>query len=49
MGQSDFGDGHYPQPSATFNPAKLQQLINALIIHSTAVTSYANSASFPHH
>ena len=49
MGQSDFGAGHYPQPSATFNPAKLQQLINALIIHSTAVTSYANSASFPHH
>lgn len=51
MGQSDFGAGHYPQPSATFSLAKLQQLTNTLIdhslpySHSAAVTSYANSAS----
>ncbi|XP_038949641.1 histone acetyltransferase KAT6B isoform X5 [Rattus norvegicus] len=51
MGQSDFGAGHYPQPSATFSLAKLQQLTNTLIdhslpySHSAAATSYANSAS----
>uniref|UniRef100_A0A452HWY4 histone acetyltransferase n=1 Tax=Gopherus agassizii TaxID=38772 RepID=A0A452HWY4_9SAUR len=51
MGQSEFGAGHYPQPSATFSLAKLQQLTNTLMdhslpySHSAAVTSYANSAS----
>ncbi|XP_077202132.1 histone acetyltransferase KAT6B isoform X6 [Paroedura picta] len=51
VGQSDFAAGHYPQPSATFSLAKLQQLTNTLMDHSlpyghsAAVTSYANSAS----
>ncbi|XP_069096951.1 histone acetyltransferase KAT6B isoform X1 [Pleurodeles waltl] len=51
IGQSEFGGGHYPQPSATFSLAKLQQLTNTLMdhslpySHSAAVTSYANSAS----
>nr|XP_056705109.1 histone acetyltransferase KAT6B [Euleptes europaea] len=51
MGQSEFTAGHYPQPSATFSLAKLQQLTNTLMdhslpySHSAAVTSYANSAS----
>ncbi|XP_030342499.1 histone acetyltransferase KAT6B isoform X2 [Strigops habroptila] len=51
MGQSEFGAGHYSQPSATFSLAKLQQLTNTLMdhslpySHSAAVTSYANSAS----
>ncbi|XP_051472340.1 histone acetyltransferase KAT6B isoform X2 [Apus apus] len=51
MGQSEFGTGHYSQPSATFSLAKLQQLTNTLMdhslpySHSAAVTSYANSAS----
>uniref|UniRef100_A0A803Y1C6 histone acetyltransferase n=1 Tax=Meleagris gallopavo TaxID=9103 RepID=A0A803Y1C6_MELGA len=48
MGQSEFGPGHYSQPSATFSLAKLQQLTNTLMdhslpySHSAAVTSYAN-------
>ncbi|KAG8552609.1 hypothetical protein GDO81_004605 [Engystomops pustulosus] len=51
IGQGDFGSGHYPQPSATFSLAKLQQLTNTLMDHSLpyshaqAVTSYANAAS----
>ncbi|XP_053306958.1 histone acetyltransferase KAT6B isoform X1 [Spea bombifrons] len=51
LGQGDFGPGHYPQPSATFSLAKLQQLTNTLMDHSLpyshapAVTSYASSAS----
>ncbi|KAG2463292.1 KAT6B acetyltransferase, partial [Polypterus senegalus] len=51
MGQSDYGGGHYPQPSATFSLAKLQQLTNTLMDHplpynhSASVTSYANSVS----
>ncbi|XP_073542173.1 histone acetyltransferase KAT6B isoform X1 [Phyllobates terribilis] len=51
IGQGDFVSGHYPQPSATFSLAKLQQLTNTLMDHSLpyshaqAVTSYANSAS----
>ncbi|KAL8202231.1 UNVERIFIED_CONTAM: Histone acetyltransferase kat6b [Gekko kuhli] len=51
MGQGEFAAGHYPQPSATFSLAKLQQLTNTLMdhslpySHSAAVTSYANSAS----
>ncbi|XP_075073163.1 histone acetyltransferase KAT6B isoform X1 [Mixophyes fleayi] len=51
IGQGDFGSGHYPQPSATFSLAKLQQLTNTLMDHSLpyshtqAVTSYANGAS----
>jgi hypothetical protein len=51
MAQSDFGDWHYPQPSANFSLAKLQQLTNTLIDHSlpysqsAAVNSYANSVS----
>ncbi|XP_059677006.1 histone acetyltransferase KAT6B isoform X5 [Gavia stellata] len=51
MGQTEFGPGHYSQPSATFSLAKLQQLTNTLMdhslpySHSAAVTSYANSAS----
>ncbi|KAG8434957.1 hypothetical protein GDO86_013065 [Hymenochirus boettgeri] len=51
IGQGDFGRGHYPQPSATFSLAKLQQLTNTLMDHSlpyshtSAVTSYANGAS----
>ncbi|KAM8924217.1 histone acetyltransferase KAT6B isoform 2-T2 [Pelodytes ibericus] len=51
IGQGDFGPGHYPQPSATFSLAKLQQLTNTLMdhslpySHSQAVTSYANGAS----
>nr|XP_033797271.1 histone acetyltransferase KAT6B isoform X6 [Geotrypetes seraphini] len=51
LGQNEFGAGHYPQPSATFSLAKLQQLTNTLMdhslpySHSAAVTSYANSAS----
>ncbi|KAM4702554.1 histone acetyltransferase KAT6B [Rhinophrynus dorsalis] len=53
IGQGDFGPGHYPQPSATFSLAKLQQLTNTLMDHSLpyshtpAVTSYANGASLP--
>ncbi|XP_077310166.1 histone acetyltransferase KAT6B isoform X4 [Lithobates pipiens] len=51
IGQGDFGSGHYPQPTATFSLAKLQQLTNTLMNHSLpyshtqAVTSYANGAS----
>ncbi|XP_071986766.1 histone acetyltransferase KAT6B isoform X2 [Engystomops pustulosus] len=51
IGQGDFGSGHYPQPSATFSLAKLQQLTNTLMDHSLpyshaqAVTSYANGVS----
>ncbi|XP_073437151.1 histone acetyltransferase KAT6B isoform X3 [Dendrobates tinctorius] len=51
IGQGDFVSAHYPQPSATFSLAKLQQLTNTLMDHSLpyshaqAVTSYANSAS----
>ncbi|XP_075697974.1 histone acetyltransferase KAT6B isoform X3 [Rhinoderma darwinii] len=51
IGQGDFGSGHYPQHSATFSLAKLQQLTNTLMDHSLpyshaqAVTSYANGAS----
>ncbi|XP_040291039.1 histone acetyltransferase KAT6B isoform X2 [Bufo bufo] len=51
IGQGDFASGHYPQPSATFSLAKLQQLTNTLMDHSLpyshaqAVTSYANGAS----
>ncbi|XP_036382225.1 histone acetyltransferase KAT6A isoform X2 [Megalops cyprinoides] len=51
MGQ-DFGAGGYPQPSATFSLAKLQQLTNTIMdphampySHSAAVTSYATSVS----
>ncbi|XP_028822764.1 histone acetyltransferase KAT6B-like isoform X2 [Denticeps clupeoides] len=52
--QGEYGGGHYPQPSATFSLAKLQQLTNTLMDHplpfnhSAAphpMTSYANSAS----
>ncbi|TUI23012.1 Histone acetyltransferase KAT6B [Bagarius yarrelli] len=53
MGQ-DFGAGGYPQPSATFSLAKLQQLTNTIMdphamsySHSAAVTSYATSATLP--
>ncbi|KAJ8418204.1 hypothetical protein AAFF_G00139130 [Aldrovandia affinis] len=50
MGQGDYGGGHYPQPSATFSLAKLQQLTNGLMDHSLPfshaashpITSYAN-------
>ncbi|XP_018413654.1 PREDICTED: histone acetyltransferase KAT6B [Nanorana parkeri] len=51
ISQGDFGSGHYPQPTATFSLAKLQQLTNTLMNHSLpyshtqAVTSYANGAS----
>ncbi|XP_015671941.1 histone acetyltransferase KAT6B isoform X1 [Protobothrops mucrosquamatus] len=51
VGQGEFGAGHYPQPSATFSLAKLQQLTNTLMdpslpySHSAAVASYANGAS----
>uniref|UniRef100_A0A8C6VM67 histone acetyltransferase n=1 Tax=Naja naja TaxID=35670 RepID=A0A8C6VM67_NAJNA len=51
VGQGEFAAGHYPQPSATFSLAKLQQLTNTLMdhslpySHSAAVTSYANGAS----
>ncbi|XP_066549746.1 histone acetyltransferase KAT6B isoform X3 [Amia ocellicauda] len=51
MSQSDYGGGHYSQPSATFSLAKLQQLTNTLMDHplpynhSASVTSYANSVS----
>uniref|UniRef100_A0A8C4DZ45 Histone acetyltransferase n=1 Tax=Dicentrarchus labrax TaxID=13489 RepID=A0A8C4DZ45_DICLA len=51
MGQ-DFGTGGYPQPSATFSLAKLQQLTNTIMdphampySHSASVTSYATSVS----
>ncbi|KAM9743026.1 histone acetyltransferase KAT6A isoform 2-T2 [Menidia menidia] len=51
MGQ-DFGSGGYPQPSATFSLAKLQQLTNTIMdphampySHSASVTSYATSVS----
>uniref|UniRef100_A0A7N6AZH6 Histone acetyltransferase n=1 Tax=Anabas testudineus TaxID=64144 RepID=A0A7N6AZH6_ANATE len=51
MGQ-DFGTGGYPQPSATFSLAKLQQLTNTIMdphamtySHSAPVTSYAPSVS----
>ncbi|XP_070991994.1 histone acetyltransferase KAT6A isoform X2 [Oncorhynchus clarkii lewisi] len=51
MGQ-DFGAGGYPQPSATFSLAKLQQLTNTIMdphampySHSASVTSYATSVS----
>ncbi|XP_023668070.2 histone acetyltransferase KAT6A isoform X2 [Paramormyrops kingsleyae] len=51
MGQ-DFGAGGYPQPTATFSLAKLQQLTNTIMdphamsySHSAAVTSYAPSVS----
>ncbi|XP_036381400.1 histone acetyltransferase KAT6B-like isoform X3 [Megalops cyprinoides] len=53
MSQSDYGGGHYSQPSATFSLAKLQQLTNTLMDHplpfnhsaSHPITSYANSVS----
>ncbi|XP_044153385.1 histone acetyltransferase KAT6B isoform X2 [Bufo gargarizans] len=51
IGQGDFAPRHYPQTSATFSLAKLQQLTNTLMDHSLpyshaqAVTSYANGAS----
>ncbi|MFT7807160.1 histone acetyltransferase KAT6B isoform X1 [Arapaima gigas] len=52
MSQGDYGGGHYPQPSATFSLAKLQQLTNTLMEHplpfshsSSPITSYANTAS----
>ncbi|XP_078386908.1 histone acetyltransferase KAT6B isoform X1 [Cetorhinus maximus] len=51
MGQGDFGTGGYPQPSANFSLAKLQQLTNTIMDHplpynhSAAVTSYATSVS----
>ncbi|XP_072347753.1 histone acetyltransferase KAT6B isoform X4 [Scyliorhinus torazame] len=56
MGQGDFGTGGYPQPSANFSLAKLQQLTNTIMDHplpynhSAAVTSYATSVSLstPH-
>ncbi|XP_062926356.1 histone acetyltransferase KAT6B [Mobula hypostoma] len=56
MGQGDFGTGSYPQPSANFSLAKLQQLTNTIMdhplpySHSAAVTSYATSVSLstPH-
>lgn len=51
MGQ-DFGTGSYPQSTATFSLAKLQQLTNTIMdphampySHSAAVTSYATSVS----
>ncbi|XP_029684981.1 histone acetyltransferase KAT6A isoform X2 [Takifugu rubripes] len=51
MGQ-DFSTGGYPQPSATFSLAKLQQLTNTIMdphampySHSASVTSYATSVS----
>ncbi|KAF3696137.1 Histone acetyltransferase KAT6A [Channa argus] len=51
MGQ-DFGTGGYPQPSATFSLAKLQQLTNTIMdphampySHSASVPSYATSVS----
>lgn len=51
MGQ-DFSTGGYPQPSATFSLAKLQQLTNTIMdphampySHSAPVTSYAPSVS----
>ncbi|XP_072534281.1 histone acetyltransferase KAT6B [Salminus brasiliensis] len=51
MGQSEYGGGHYGQPSATFSLAKLQQLTNTLIDHplpfshsgSHPITSYGNN------
>uniref|UniRef100_A0A3B3R081 histone acetyltransferase n=1 Tax=Paramormyrops kingsleyae TaxID=1676925 RepID=A0A3B3R081_9TELE len=51
MSQSDYAGGHYPQPSATFSLAKLQQLTNTLMDHplpfshssSHPITSYANT------
>ncbi|KAG7462526.1 hypothetical protein MATL_G00185760 [Megalops atlanticus] len=51
MGQADYGGGHYPQPSATFSLAKLQQLTNGLMDHPLPfnhpaphpITSYASS------
>ncbi|XP_032868485.1 histone acetyltransferase KAT6B [Amblyraja radiata] len=56
MGQRDFVTGAYPQPSANFSLAKLQQLTNTIMDHplpynhSAAVTSYATSVSLstPH-
>ncbi|KAM4745296.1 histone acetyltransferase KAT6A [Anableps anableps] len=51
MGQ-DFGTGSYPQSTATFSLAKLQQLTNTIMdphampySHSASVTSYATSVS----
>ncbi|XP_015255856.1 PREDICTED: histone acetyltransferase KAT6A isoform X1 [Cyprinodon variegatus] len=51
MGQ-DFGTGSYPQSTATFSLAKLQQLTNTIMephampySHSPSVTSYATSVS----
>uniref|UniRef100_W5KBF5 histone acetyltransferase n=1 Tax=Astyanax mexicanus TaxID=7994 RepID=W5KBF5_ASTMX len=51
MNQSEYGGGHYGQPSATFSLAKLQQLTNTLIDHplpfshsgSHPITSYGNN------
>lgn len=51
MSQSEYGGGHYGQPSATFSLAKLQQLTNTLIDHplpfshsgSHPITSYGNN------
>ncbi|MCJ8730490.1 hypothetical protein PDJAM_G00184990 [Pangasius djambal] len=51
MGQSEYGGGHYAQPSATFSLAKLQQLTNTLMDHplpfshsaSHPITSYTNN------
>ncbi|XP_069741361.1 histone acetyltransferase KAT6B isoform X2 [Narcine bancroftii] len=56
IGAGDFGAGSYPQPSANFSLAKLQQLTNTIMDHplpynhSAAVTSYATSVSLstPH-
>ncbi|XP_035256337.1 histone acetyltransferase KAT6B-like isoform X1 [Anguilla anguilla] len=53
-GQGEYGGGQYPQPSATFSLAKLQQLTNGLMdphslpfSHSAShpITSYANSTA----
>lgn len=53
MGQSEYGGGHYPQPSATFSLAKLQQLTNTFIDHSLPFSHSAtysnNSGSLSSH
>ncbi|KAG5831529.1 hypothetical protein ANANG_G00304650 [Anguilla anguilla] len=57
-GQGEYGGGQYPQPSATFSLAKLQQLTNGLMdphslpfSHSAShpITSYANSTALMSH
>uniref|UniRef100_A0A8C9S1Q0 histone acetyltransferase n=1 Tax=Scleropages formosus TaxID=113540 RepID=A0A8C9S1Q0_SCLFO len=52
MSQGDYGGRHYPQSSATFSLAKLQQLTNTLMEHplpfghsSSPITSYANNGT----